>query len=218
VSSVIHGVSNAKSTTEYIESFRSVAMNSLKHHILVYEGGTDSIRSWMCRKQKDEKGYWPSEYWYRVLADSNGWLQVYGDLQGPLFLQCNDRDPITWIRRALESFDYVVGKRKIAAPDIFHGDEVFLPHATMIELDAMVKEDQESYGPLVEKVREDFDPDDEEPWGGTLLHKFHEAWYNASEGDCEFPSVLVPPPHVMWGYFALVRFCELLDQQEKSAA
>lgn len=97
-------VGNKMSETieQYRESIRSIAKEAFKSHCLTSEQTEGPVRMWLCHQPGT------GIYHFRVVA-APGFLAVYGDVGDGMVLM-HDKDPIPWLRGAVNSPDYLLGK------------------------------------------------------------------------------------------------------------
>lgn len=192
----------------------TIAGESLAGHAITPEQTEGPVRMWYCGR----KG--TGMYSYRVIA-APGMLLVYGDV-GDYMLQANDRDLIPWLRGAIKSENYVIGK-------MVHKGEVFLPDEAVALLDTLIadaKEDDE--GELRHEDEEDnniyyyseqaisfknavldeWDPEYDSGDG------FAQAFHNAGGETSLLSRAVDYEPGVYWTMECLKKFVELLDDLE----
>ena len=184
---------------EYRQQIFGLAKDSLEKHILRQELDTEKFKIWMCRNPDN------SFYWYRVVAIP-GCLIVQGDVGNRIFTMY-DADPVSWIKGAAKSPDYVMGKCEDKRKDFLSGEAKVLLQELLQEND--LEECSSKNETLVRKVED-----------------IEEAWYDEGDGDqfsrayCEagFDSEDLLSCYdfnsdVIWSYLCLKKFVELLGTQ-----
>jgi hypothetical protein len=185
----------------------SIAKESLAEHILKQDADVSDFRVWTCKNPKS------SFYWYRVIAVP-GCLIIQGDVGNRIFTMY-DRDPVGWLRGAINSPDYVMGKCEDKGKDFLVGEAKALlqnlrdGQETEDEhgvVDNYVVEENNNLKAKVEEV--------EEAW--TDEHdadQFSRAYYEAGLDTEDLSCCYDFNSDIIWSYACLKKFIEILDTQ-----
>lgn len=91
-----------------------LAVEAFAHHVVEDLGAAGELRTWRCRQPES------SFHAFRVVMWP-GWIVVAGDIGDTLF-QHSDRDGLPWLRGAVKSPDYLLGKVRGARKSFMPGD------------------------------------------------------------------------------------------------
>lgn len=156
-----------------------MAAKTFEQHVVTKEGPG----RWLCSRAESNSSS------FRVVF-SPGVVIVHGDL-GDLILECRDRNPASWLRRAVDSGypDYPLSK----APHVLRMREFDETVADKVVED-LRKEEPEQASELKEKLRF-VDRGDERAW--------LEAYADAVEDHDELPDVTDWSANALWCWHAL---------------
>ncbi len=155
----------ADTRKQHRESIAAIAKNALKDHVLITEQDQGPVRMWYCGKPGT------GMYSFRVIA-APGFICVYGDV-GDGMLMAYDRDLVPWLKDAIKSPDYLLGKMINKKEQFFPGDAEQLLK-DMIE-DSTDEEDKKRNEELVEKIQDEWADGADDSTG----YNFGKAIYNA---------------------------------------
>lgn len=173
---------------EHRAQIAKLAKESFKDHKLHQEGPG----RWFCARPGT------GIYSFHV-ACFNGCVVLYGDV-GELILRPSDRDSLAWLRGAIDSMDYVLGKAPSPWPE-----KVFLEGEMKNAL-------HEIGGELAGKVKESYEDSDEMMPKGTAWD-----WACFSNSIDDWPSCQDWSAGMLWTYHALETFCELMVLESEKA-
>ena len=185
----------------------SMAKESLAKHTIKQDADASDFRVWICRNPEN------TFYWYRIITVP-GCLIIQGDVGNRIFTMY-DRDPVGWLRGAINSPDYVMGKCEDKHKEFIPGEA----RALLQELrdgqeikdedgvvDTFVVEENDSLRSKVEEVEEAWTDEHDED-------QFSRAYYEAGLDTDSLGSCYDFNSDVLWSYACLKRFIELLDTQ-----
>ncbi len=192
--------------TKVPDGFPERARDSLKDHVLKAEQPEPPARLWVCRRPDS------SQYWFRVVA-TGGALIVYGDIADRI-LMMHDVDSVAWLRKAIDDPSYVIqkiqGERR--SKEVF--DEQLVEPYLLAESAARASdpEDAKRYADALDDWRDDYGPDE-----GTEDMACQVVSKHLGEME-EMAEFYHWERDVLWTYYALERFVQLLDASESTHA
>jgi len=189
----------------------SLAKESLAEHTLRQDINTPDFKIWICRKPES------SFYWYRVIAVP-GCLIVQGDVGNRIFTMY-DRDPVGWLRGAVDSPDYVMGKCEDKSKDFLVGEAKKLIAELRVE-EQPEDEDGNTDTSIVEnnELNKSKADEIEEAWSDEHdSYQFSRAYYEAGLETEDLSLCYDFNSDIVWSYACLKRFIELLDTQVTKA-
>jgi len=199
------------------ESFERYAKDAFAEHILTPEQTEGPVKMWLCHKPG------MGMYHFRVIS-APGMLTVYGDI-GDNILAASDKDLIPWLRSAVKSPDYLMGKivgaRKRAEFIEGEVEEMFDwmlkcagydptltgEKAKEQEEDSCIKATRK----VIEDTKENRNYDYDDRFGHSFCEAFHEAGGDSETMDCLFDY----DSDTLWTLGCLRKFIELLDKENK---
>ena len=178
-----------------IDSYRkqiiNLAQEALKDHVITPEQTEGLVRMWsLCRPDM-------GIYWFRVII-APGCIVVYGDV-GDSMYNMHEHDPLPWLRDAINSPEYLIGK-------MITKKEKFFPAEAYKILDEMKEESQEETK-VAEEIKDNWNTFDFEDSG----YEFRRAIWEAGT-DFEVPSsrAFDYNEDTYWSVECLKKFIKLL--------
>jgi hypothetical protein len=185
----------------------SMAKDSLAGHTIKHEASASDFNVWLCRNPES------SFYWYRVITVP-GCLIIQGDVGNRMFVMY-DKNPVSWLRGAINSPDYVMGKCEDKSKDFLPGEARKLleqlkagesPTDEDGNTDDSVVAENEEVRSKVEEI--------EEAWEYEMdSHKFCQAYYEAGFDTESLECCYDFNSDILWSYACMKKFIELLDTQ-----
>lgn len=176
-----------------------IASESFADHIITCEQSDLPVRMWYCGRKNT------GIYSYRIVAAPR-MILVYGDV-GDYMLQASDYDLIPWLRGAVKSEHYVIGK-------MINKGEEFLPdeaEALLNELRDRYIEEENNIGlSNIESIRDTWDKDYDN------LDKFAEIFMSVNEPTSLLGRTIDYESGVYWTMECLKKFIELLNNDDDS--
>ena len=188
-----------------------MAKESLANHTIKLDADVSDFRVWTCRNPAN------TFYWYRIISVP-GCLIIQGDVGNRIFTMY-DRDPVGWLRGAINSPDYVMGKCEDKEKDFISGEAKILLQELRAgeqseDTDGVVDSDiVEENNTLKAKADEV-----EEAWTDEQdADQFSRAYYEAGLDTESLSSCYDFNSDIIWSYACLKKFIELLDIQVTKA-
>lgn len=177
------------SKERYRRQIFSLAKEALANHVLKQRVSSGDFSIWSCENPDS------SFYWYRIVC-MPGCIIIQGDVGNRIF-SVYDKDVIGWLRGAIKSPDYVMGKCEDKHKE-FVSDEA----------KRILNELREEHPEIVDEI-EDKWADEHDDY--QLIQAMHES---SLTDVSEYTEMFYDfNPDVIWSYACLDKFIQLLDSQ-----